>query len=316
MTTPADTRDQRHEPMLTTHLPGLTRIHEGKVRDVYALPPDGSRAQGERLLLVATDRVSAFDVVLPNAVPRKGEVLTRLSAFWYARTGGVVPSAFIAVLDAHNAQEFGVADPAYFGRSMVMRRGEVLKVECVVRGYLVGSGWKEYQEHGVVCGVPLPAGLRLADRLLEPIFTPSTNAEPPAHDAPMTYEEVEALIGVEAANAVKLRSLALYRYGATTCAERGILVADTKFEFGLIDGEPTLIDEVLTPDSSRFWPANQYDPGHDQPSFDKQPLRDWLEAQGWNKQAPGPTLPPEIVTATSVRYLEAYRRITGEDLPD
>ena len=308
MTAPA-----HHVPMLTTDLPGLTRIHQGKVRDVYSIASDD---KGERLLLVATDRVSAFDVVLPNPIPRKGEVLTRISKFWYDRTSAVVPSAFIAVLDETNAEEFGVTDPAYFGRSMVMRRGEVLKVECVVRGYLVGGGWKEYQEHGIVSGVPLTPGLRLADRLLEPIFTPSTKAEPPAHDAPMTYEEVEALIGVEAANAVKLRSLALYRYGATTCAERGILVADTKFEFGLIDGEPTLIDEVMTPDSSRFWPAREYDPGHDQPSFDKQPLRDWLEAQGWNKQAPGPTLPPEIVTATSERYLEAYRRITGEELPD
>ena len=280
-----------HQPMLTTDLPGLTRLHQGKVRDVYALPPD---AEGDRLLLVATD----------------------LSKFWYDRTSAVVPSAFIAVLDASNAAEFGVTDPAYFGRSMVMRRGEVMKVECVVRGYLVGSGWKEYQEHGVVCGVPLPAGLRMADRLLEPIFTPSTKAEPPAHDAPMTYEEVEALVGVEQANAIKLRSLALYRYGASACAERGILVADTKFEFGLINGEPTLIDEVMTPDSSRFWPANQYEPGRDQPSFDKQPLRDWLEAQGWDKRAPGPTLPDEVVAATSERYLEAYRRITGEDLPD
>lgn len=308
MTTPA-----HHEPMLTTDLPHLTRLHQGKVRDVYALAPDD---RGDRLLLVATDRVSAFDVVLPNPVPRKGEVLTRLSKFWYDRTSAVVPSAFIAVLDATNAEEFGVTDPAYFGRSMVMRRAEVLKVECVVRGYLVGSGWKEYQEHGVVCGVPLPEGLQLAGRLLEPIFTPSTKAEPPAHDAPMTYEEVEALVGPEIANAVRLRSLALYRYGATTCAERGILVADTKFEFGMIDGEPTLIDEVMTPDSSRFWPANQYEPGHDQPSFDKQPLRDWLEAQGWDKRAPGPELPPDVVAATSARYLEAYRRITGEDLPD
>ena len=301
------------EPMLTTDLPGLTRIHQGKVRDVYTLPPD---AEGERLLLVATDRVSAFDVVLPNPVPRKGEVLTRLSEYWYGRTSSVVPSAFIAVLDASNAEQFGVTDPAYFGRSMVMRRGEVLKVECVVRGYLVGSGWKEYQETGIVCGVPLPAGLRMADRLLEPIFTPSTKAEPPEHDAPMTYEEVEALVGVDVANAVRLRSLALYRFGATACAERGILVADTKFEFGMVNGEPTLIDEVMTPDSSRFWPANQYEPGRDQPSFDKQPLRDWLEAQGWNKQAPGPELPPKIVQATSERYQEAYRRITGQDLPN
>ena len=300
------------EPMLTTDLPGLTRIHQGKVRDVYTLPPD---AEGERLLLVATDRVSAFDVVLPNPVPRKGEVLTRISSYWYDRTSSVVPNAFIAVLDASNAEEFGVTDPAYFGRSMVMRRADPVKVECVARGYLVGSGWSEYQRHGIVCGVPLPEGLQMAGRLMEPIFTPTSKVEPPDHDAPMTYEEVEAEIGAEIANAIKLRSLALYRFGATACAERGILVADTKFEFGMVDGEPVLIDEVLTPDSSRFWPANEYAPGRDQPSFDKQPLRDWLEAQGWDKQAPGPQLPPEIIEATTVRYLEAYKRITGEELP-
>ena len=298
--------------METTNLPGLTRLHQGKVRDVYALPPD---AQGERLLLVATDRMSAFDVVLPNPIPRKGEVLTRISSYWYDRTSSVVPNAFIAVLDASNAEEFGVTDPAYFGRSMVMRRADPVKVECVARGYLVGSGWSEYQRHGIVCGVPLPEGLQMAGRLMEPIFTPTSKVEPPDHDAPMTYEEVEAKIGAEIANAIKLRSLALYRFGATACAERGILVADTKFEFGMVDGEPVLIDEVLTPDSSRFWPANEYAPGRDQPSFDKQPLRDWLEAQGWDKQAPGPQLPPEIIEATTVRYLEAYKRITGEELP-
>ncbi len=302
-----------HTPMATTDLPGLTRLHQGKVRDVYALPPD---AQGERLLLVATDRVSAFDVVLPNPVPRKGEVLTRISAYWYDRTSSVVPNAFIAVLDAANAEEFGVTDPAYFGRSMVMRRADPVKVECVARGYLVGSGWSEYQRHGVVCGVPLPEGLQMAGRLMEPIFTPTSKVEPPDHDAPMTFDEVEAKLGAEIANAVKLRSLALYRFGATACAERGILVADTKFEFGMVDGEPVLIDEVLTPDSSRFWPANQYEPGRDQPSFDKQPLRDWLEQLGWDKQPPAPALPPEVVTATSQRYQEAYRRITGDDLPD
>ncbi|MEI6136730.1 MAG: phosphoribosylaminoimidazolesuccinocarboxamide synthase [Chloroflexota bacterium] len=298
--------------METTNLPGLTRLHQGKVRDVYALPPD---AQGERLLLVATDRMSAFDVVLPNPIPRKGEVLTRISSYWYDRTSSVVPNAFIAVLDASNAEEFGVTDPAYFGRSMVMRRADPVKVECVARGYLVGSGWSEYQRHGIVCGVPLPEGLQMAGRLMEPIFTPTSKVEPPDHDAPMTYEEVEAKIGAEIANAIKLRSLALYRFGATACAERGILVADTKFEFGMVDGEPVLIDEVLTPDSSRFWPANEYAPGRDQPSFDKQPLRDWLEAQGWDKQAPGPQLPPEIIEATTVRYLEAYKRITGTELP-
>ncbi len=307
MTSPAS-----NPPMETTNLPGLTRLHQGKVRDVYALPPD---AQGERLLLVATDRMSAFDVVLPNPIPRKGEVLTRISSYWYDRTSSVVPNAFIAVLDASNAEEFGVTDPAYFGRSMVMRRADPVKVECVARGYLVGSGWSEYQRHGIVCGVPLPEGLQMAGRLMEPIFTPTSKVEPPDHDAPMTYEEVEAEIGAEIANAIKLRSLALYRFGATACAERGILVADTKFEFGMVDGEPVLIDEVLTPDSSRFWPANEYEPGRDQPSFDKQPLRDWLEAQGWDKQAPGPQLPPEIIEATTVRYLEAYKRITGEELP-
>ena len=300
-------------PMETTNLPGLTRIHQGKVRDVYALSPDAQG--GERLLLVATDRVSAFDVVLPNAVPRKGEVLTRISSYWYDRTSSVVPNAFIAVLDASNAEEFGVTDPAYFGRSMVMRRADPIKVEAVARGYLVGSGWSEYQRHQMVCGVPLPEGLQLAGRLLEPIFTPTSKVEPPDHDAPMTFEEVEAKLGPELANAVRLRSLALYRFGATACAERGILVADTKFEFGMVDGEPVLIDEVLTPDSSRFWPADQYEPGRDQPSFDKQPLRDWLESLGWDKQPPGPALPPEVVAATSERYIEAYRRVTGADLP-
>lgn len=294
------------EPMATSDL-ALPKLHQGKVRDVYALP-------GDRVLLVATDRVSAFDVVLPNAIPRKGEVLTRLSEFWYGKTGDVVPNGFVAVLDAHNAAEFGVEDPRYFGRSMVMRRAEVLKVECVVRGYLTGSGWKDYQASGAVSGIVLPEGLRQAERLIDPIFTPSSKAEPPAHDAPMSFAEVEALLGVEVANAVKLRSLALYRFGAHLCGENGILVADTKFEFGMIDGEPCLVDEVMTPDSSRFWPADQYEPGRDQPSFDKQPLRDWLAAR-WDKQSAPPSLPLEVIEATSERYQEAYRRITGADLP-
>ncbi|MDA0270912.1 MAG: phosphoribosylaminoimidazolesuccinocarboxamide synthase [Chloroflexi bacterium] len=311
MTSSASHAPHAPEPMHTTDLP-LTKLHQGKVRDVYALP--STAAEGDRLLLVATDRISAFDQVLPNAIPRKGEVLTRTSAFWYDRTGDVVPNGFIAVLDAHNAAEYGVTDPRYFGRSMVMRRAEVLQVECVVRGYLTGSAWKDYQAAGRVSGITLPEGLRLAERLIDPLFTPSSKAEPPAHDAPMTYEEVEALVGVEVANAIKLRSLALYRFGAHLCGERGILVADTKFEFGMIDGEPCLVDEVLTPDCSRFWPADQYAPGRDQPSFDKQPLRDWIAA---NRDAQGaaPSLPPEVVEATSLRYQEAYRRITGEDLP-
>jgi phosphoribosylaminoimidazole-succinocarboxamide synthase len=295
------------EPMLTTDL-ALPKAHQGKVRDLYALPD-------EHLLLVATDRVSAFDVVMPNGIPRKGEVLTRLSAFWYGLTGAVVPNAFVAVLDRDNAEAFGVTDPRYFGRSMVMRRADVVPVECVVRGYLAGSGWKDYQRDGAICGQPLPAGLRLADRLPDPLFTPSSKAEPTEHDAPITYAEVEARVGGEVANAVKLRSLALYRYGGHLCAERGILIADTKYEFGMLDGEPVLIDEVMTPDSSRFWPADRYEPGHDQPSFDKQPLRDYLETLDWGKQPPAPRLPDEVVRATSERYLEAYRRITGEELP-
>ena len=303
-----------HPIVLETNIPGLTKVSQGKVRDIYALPPD---ADGhDRLLLVATDRISAFDVVLPAGIPRKGEVLTRLTAYWYARTEAVVPNAFIAVLDASNADEFGVHDPAYFGRSIVMRKAAPLPAECVVRGYLAGSGWPAYQKDGAICGEAIPPGLRMADRLMDPLFTPSTKAEPPAHDAPMTFAELDGLVGADVANAVKLRSLALYRYGATTCSERGIIVADTKFEFGMLDGEPVLIDEVLTPDSSRFWPRDQYEPGHDQPSFDKQPLRDWLETLDWNKQAPGPALPPEIIEATSARYIEGYRRITGEALPD
>jgi len=294
--------------MLETSL-DLELLHSAKVRDLYALGDD-------RLLLVATDRVSAFDVVMPNGLPRKGEVLTRISEFWFARTTEVVPNAFIAVLDASNASELGVdCGPEYYGRSMVMRRAEVLKVEAVVRGYIAGSGWSEYQRTGTVCGNQLPEGLLKSSQLLEPIFTPSTKAEPPEHDAPMTFEEVVALLGEETANAVKLRSLALYRYGAHHAVQRGILVADTKFEFGMLDGEVTLIDEVMTPDSSRFWPADKYFPGADQPSFDKQPLRDYLDALDWDKQAPGPTLPDEVVDAMSARYIEAYRLITGADLP-
>jgi len=294
--------------MLETSL-DLELLHSAKVRDLYALGDD-------RLLLVATDRISAFDVVLPNGLPRKGEVLTRISEFWFQRTTEVVPNAFIAVLDASNAAGLGVdCGPEYYGRSMVMHRAEVLKVEAVVRGYIAGSGWSEYQQSGTVCGNELPAGLLKSSQLLEAIFTPSTKAEPPEHDAPMTYEETETLLGSEVANAVRLRSLALYRYGSHHAAQRGILVADTKFEFGMLNGEVTLIDEVMTPDSSRFWPQDKYIPGVDQPSFDKQPLRDYLDGLDWDKTAPGPALPDDIVDAMSARYLEAYRLITSADLP-
>ncbi len=289
------------------------RLLSGKVRDIYELPEG-------RLLLVATDRISAFDVVLPQGIPDKGEVLTRLSAHWFELTRAVVPNAFVAVLDASNAAELGVdADPAFHGRSMVMRRAEPLPVECVVRGFLAGSGWADYEHAGAVSGVELPPGLRLADRLFEPIFTPSTKApatgEGSAHDEPIDFARMQELVGAERAEAMRLRSLALYRYGAQRAAEHGILVADTKFEFGLLDGEPVLIDEVLTPDSSRFWPADRYEPGREQESFDKQPVRDWLAASGWDRTPPAPDLPDEVVRASSARYRRAYELLAGSPLP-
>ncbi len=299
-------------PLLETSLDGLTLHRRGKVRDVYVV--------GDALLIVATDRVSAFDVVMPTGIPRKGEVLTRLSAFWYGRTAAVVPNSMVAVLEAENARALGVdADASFFGRSMVVRKADPIKVECVVRGYLAGSAWADYQRAGEHAGSPttleVMAGLRQCEELPAPIFTPTSKAET-GHDLPLTYEDVEALVGVEVANVLKLRSLALYGYGASVARARGIIIADTKFEFGVLDGEVTLIDEVLTPDSSRFWPADQYQPGRDQPSFDKQYLRDWLTASGWNREPPAPELPPAVVRNTSERYLEAYRRLTGLELPE
>lgn len=291
-------------------------VRSGKVREVYALDPAATGGR-DLLLMVATDRMSAFDVVMAEGVARKGEVLTRMSAYWFDRTSDVVPNHMVAVLEASNAAGFGLdgISPDFFGRSMVVRRAEPLPVECVVRGYVTGSGWADYQRDGAVSGIVLPAGLRQCDRLLEPIFTPTTKADE-GHDLPISYEQVEELIGAPVANVLKLRSLALYRYAAEVAAERGIIIADTKFEFGLVDGEPILIDEALTPDSSRFWPADQYEPGRDQPSFDKQPLRDYLASSGWDRTPPPPALPAEVVAATSQRYAEAYRLITGEALPD
>jgi phosphoribosylaminoimidazole-succinocarboxamide synthase len=293
--------------MMQSVLAGRER-RSGKVRDIYELP-------GDRLLLVATDRVSAFDVVMPTGIPRKGEVLTRLSAYWYDRTSAVVPNAMVAVLEAENARSLGIdADASFFGRSMVVRKAEPIKVECVVRGYLTGSGWADYQRTGSINGLDVMPGLRQCEQLPAPIFTPTSKADA-GHDLPMTYEEVEAFVGADVANVLRLRSLALYAYGAQVALERGIIIADTKFEFGLLDGEITLIDEVLTPDSSRFWPVAGYAPGRDQPSFDKQYLRDWLTASGWNREPPAPELPAEVVRNTSERYIEAYRLLTGLELP-
>ena len=297
-------------PLLGTAFAG--KAHEGKVRELY-------RLGGGRLLMVATDRISTYDVVMPTGVPRKGEVLTRLSAFWFARTSDVVPNHMIAVVEVGDrldlgGESVGAGEAGLAGRSMIVREAQPLPVECVVRGYLAGSGWSEYQRSGEVCGVPLPEGLTESQRLPEPIFTPTTKAET-GHDLPMTFAEVESLIGEETANAVRLRSLALYRYAAGVAEERGIVIADTKFEFGLIEGEVTLIDEALTPDSSRFWPLGGYEAGRAQPSFDKQYVRDWASATGWNREPPAPELPPEVAAASSERYLEAYRALTGEPLP-
>ena len=291
-------------PMLTTDL-DLPRLHQGKVRDVYALGED-------RLLLVASDRISAFDVVMDEGVPRKGEVLTRLSKFWYDKTAAVVPNGFIAVLDETNAEEFGVTDPHYFGRTMVMKRAEVLKVECVVRGYLAGSGWKEYQKQGTVCGIALPDGLKNSSQLPEPIFTPATKAEE-GHDENISFEQAVEIVGSDIVEQARELSIELYQRGRDHAAKKGIIIADTKFEFGLFDGELILIDEVLTPDSSRFWPADLYAPGKSQPSFDKQFVRDYLETLDWDKKPPGPDLPNDIVQKTSEKYIEAYTQITGLD---
>ena len=297
-------------PLLQTEFGG--KVHTGKVRELYELSDD-------RLLMVATDRISAYDVVMPNGIPHKGEVLTRLSSHWFDRTASVVPNHMIAVLESDERVDLGgvsvdAGESGLAGRSMVVRKAEPILVECVVRGYLVGSGWAEYQRSGSVCGIELPEGLQEAQQLADPLFTPTTKAAE-GHDMPMTYEEVEEFVGPDTANVLKLRSLALYGYAAGVARERGVIIADTKFEFGLLDGEITLIDEVLTPDSSRFWPADQYQAGRDQPSFDKQYVRDWLTGAGWDREPPAPELPPEVVTASAERYTEAYRLITGEPLP-
>ena len=296
-------------------------VRSGKVRDLYALDAD-------RLLLVASDRLSAFDVVLPTAIPDKGRVLTGLSRFWFAETASIIPNHLLGT-DPGEASTIGPAE-ALRGRSMVCRRADVVPVEAVVRGYLAGSGWKEYRETGAVCGVALPQGLRESDRLREPIFTPATKEEGGAHDVNISFDDmVDHLAAVAwlpataagpVAEAIRDHAVRLYRYGSAVAARAGIVLADTKFEFGFVrddggDGSTadtlTLVDEALTPDSSRFWDAATYEPGHAQASFDKQFVRDWLEARGWDKRPPGPELPGDVVKGTRARYVEAYERITG-----
>jgi phosphoribosylaminoimidazole-succinocarboxamide synthase len=279
------------------------KLHaRGKVRDIYDV--------GDALLLVATDRISAFDVVLPNPIPEKGRVLTGLTLHWLDRTTDLVPNHFVSA-DRRDFPEPFRSEPALAGRAMLGRTAQVIPVECVARGYLTGSGLKQYRAEGHVCGVPLPPGLDESDRLPEPIFTPTTKAAT-GHDLPLTFDETVELVGAGLASRLRELTLALYGRGAEVAAERGIIVADTKFEFGLADGELILIDEVLTPDSSRFWPADGYRPGMVQPSFDKQFVRDWLDASGWDHEPPPPELPGEVVERTAEKYREAYERVTGE----
>ncbi len=280
-------------------------VKRGKVRDVYQAP-DG------RLLVVASDRISAFDVVLDPGVPGKGVVLTQLSNHWFETLSAVVPNHLVATRQAEFPEPY-VGEPLLAGRSCLVEALRIVPVECVVRGFIVGSGWKEYQATGSVCGVALPAGLRQADRLPEPIFTPSTKAEV-GHDENIAFDQVVRLVGGSVAERVRAVSLELYRRAAALAEERGIIIADTKFEFGRDAAGLVWADEALTPDSSRFWPADSYRPGANPPSFDKQFVRDWLERSGWDKRPPAPTLPPEVVADTQALYLEAYRRLTGRAL--
>ncbi|MFM7040229.1 MAG: phosphoribosylaminoimidazolesuccinocarboxamide synthase [Planctomycetaceae bacterium] len=285
--------------MLQSHIPGLP-VRRGKVRDVYDL--------GDTLLFVATDRISAFDYVLPNGIPRKGELLTRLSRFWFDLLK--VPCHFISDNPADAALPMGTDLTPLLSRSMVVRKTQVIPIECVARGYLSGSGWKEYQRSGTVCGIPLPAGLTESSRLPEPIFTPATKAES-GHDENISFEKTAELIGLPLAQQLRQRTLEIYSQGCQYAASRGIIIADTKFEFGLAGDQILLIDEVMTPDSSRFWPADQWQPGRAQASFDKQFVRDWLEQSGWDKNSPPPQLPQDVVQRTSERYIEAWTRLTG-----
>ncbi len=290
--------------MHESNLRSLPRLHQGKVRDIYAV-------DDRHLLIVTTDRLSAFDVVLPDPIPGKGRVLTQISNFWFGRTGHIIPNHLTGIPLADV-----VKDPAerelIADRAIVVRRLKALPVEAVVRGYLIGSGWKDYQRTGAVCGIELPAGLRLADRLPQPLFTPATKAERGQHDENVPFDAVEAAVGPALAARVRDAALALYGHAAAHALERGIIIADTKFEFGVDDdGELYLIDEALTPDSSRFWPVDTYRPGISPPSFDKQFVRDYLETLSWDKTPPAPHLPPEVIGRTSEKYAEALRRLTA-----
>ena len=294
-----------NEPLLLLDLPGVPKIKSGKVREVFDL--------GDRLLFVATDRISAFDCVMPNGIPRKGEVLTQLSHFWFGQTESLVPNHLLAKAGDPLPPQLQPFAAQLAGRSMIVKKATPLTIECVVRGYLAGSGWKEYQRSQTVCGIPLPVGLQESSELPEPIFTPATKAET-GHDENIPFETAAKLVGADIAERARDLSLRIYNFARDYARKRGIIIADTKFEFGLFNGELLLIDEVLTPDSSRFWPADKFQPGQAQPSFDKQFVRDYLETLTWDKSPPAPSLPPLIVSRTQAKYLEAYERLTGRKL--
>jgi len=298
-------RGMTEAPLLQVDLPGIRKVKSGKVREVFDL--------GDALLFVATDRISAFDCVMPNGIPGKGEVLTQISHFWFDRMAGVVPNHRLGGAGDPLPARLGVQAAGLARRSMVVRKAQPLPIECVVRGYLAGSGWNEYRRSGSVCGVRLPAGLGESAELPEPIFTPATKAET-GHDENISFEQAAALVGSDVAARVRELSLRIYGLARAYARERGIIIADTKFEFGVHEGQLLLIDEVLTPDSSRFWPADGYEVGRGQASFDKQFVRDYLLTLDWDRTPPAPALPPDIVERTRAKYFEAYERLTGRSL--
>lgn len=290
--------------VLTTDFKDLKLFRRGKVRDVYDL--------GDELLIVSTDRISCFDVVLPSGIPYKGKVLTKISCFWFEFLKDVIPNHFISAEIKDYPEQLKKYARCLEGRSMLVKKTMPLPVECVVRGYLSGSGWKEYQKSGSICGIKLPAGLSESARLPEIIFTPSTKEEK-GHDQNVSQDYVEAQLGKERTGILKEKTIAIYKKASDYASDRGVIIADTKFEFGIFEGKVILIDEVLTPDSSRFWPKDEYAPGRAQPSFDKQFVRDYLEGLDWDKTPPAPALPQEIIAKTSMKYLQAYKNLTGED---
>ncbi len=291
--------------LLNLELPGIPRLKSGKVREVFDL--------GDRLLFVATDRISAFDCIMPNGIPRKGEVLTQISHFWFDLTESWLPNHRLARAGDPLPEALRPHAAALEGRSMIVCKARPLAIECVVRGYLAGSGWKEYKSSRTVCGIALPAGLQESSELPEPIFTPATKAET-GHDENIPFERAREIVGADIAEQARELSLKLYAFARDHARKRGIIIADTKFEFGILDGKLILIDEVLTPDSSRFWPADAYQAGRGQPSYDKQFVRDYLETLSWDKTPPAPALPGDVVRRTQAKYLEAYERLTGRKL--